>query len=261
MANELAPAAFIGHGTPINALDHNRYTEAWASFGRTLDGVRALLVVSAHWYIGATAVTAMARPRTIHDFFGFPQALFDVRYPAPGDPALAQHITEALDPHWVGLDADSWGLDHGTWSVLRHMVPDADIPVLQLSIDSSKPMPYHFELGRALARLRAEGIAVIGSGNIVHHLGMLDMRLPDDGYDWARSFDAHIVDLLTAGDPAQILESPARPEFTNAVPTFDHFAPAVYFAGLVADAPEPAKVLVDGCALGSLSMTSMTLGA
>ncbi|MDY7106882.1 MAG: 4,5-DOPA dioxygenase extradiol [Actinomycetota bacterium] len=261
MAQTLAPAAFIGHGTPMNALERNRWTEAWASFGGALEGARALLVVSAHWYINATAVTSMARPRTIHDFFGFPQQLFDMRYPAPGDPELASHIAEALQPHWVGLDADSWGLDHGTWSVLCHMVPDADIPVIQLSIDGSKPLPYHFELGRALHGLRSEGIAVIGSGNIVHHLGMLDMRRPDAGYDWAQSFDAHVVELLTGGDPSAILETPSRPEFANAVPTFDHYAPAVYFAGLVAEDPEPAKVLVGGCALGSLSMTSLTLGA
>ena len=251
------PAAFLGHGNPMNALDDNRYTRAWRAFGQSVPRPRAILVVSAHWYINATAVTAMRRPRTIHDFFGFPQQLFDVQYPAPGIPDLVAEVSDAVKPTWIGADVDSWGIDHGTWSVLVHAFPDADIPVAQLSINADKPFDYHLDLGKRLAPLRERGVLVVASGNIVHNLRGMDGRLTDEGFDWARRFDdearARMLD-----DPGNVGALDGHHDFDLAVPTPDHFIPLLYLAGL-ADAGGAPDVLVDGYAYGSLSMTAYTL--
>ncbi len=258
MATQLMPAAFIGHGSPMNALDQNRYTDAWQAFGNSVPRPRAILVVSAHWFINATAVTAMSRPQTIHDFYGFPEELFALQYPAPGDPALAAEIADLVQPTWVGMDRDSWGIDHGTWSVLVHAFPKADIPVVQLSINAELPFDYHFELGAKLAPLRETGVLIIASGNVVHNLRSVDWEQPEAGFDWAHRFDDEARRLMT-GAPADIVRLRQHGDFRNAVPTPDHFIPLLYVAGLAAAAETTADVLVEGYAYGSLSMTSYAI--
>lgn len=255
------PAAFVGHGSPMNALEVNRYTSAWREFGASVPRPRAILVVSAHWFVNATAVTAMPRPRTIHDFYGFPQDLFDIEYPAPGLPELADEIAEIAKPTRVGADLDSWGIDHGTWSVLVHAIPDASIPVVQLSIDADKPAEYHLELGAKLARLRDSGVLIMTSGNIVHNLRAVDWSLTEDGFDWAQRFDESARELLLGSDPSGVLSLDGHRDYRNAVPTPDHFIPMLYLAGVAsADERKDTEILVDGYSYGALSMTSYTVG-
>lgn len=249
------PFMFIGHGSPMNTLEFNRWTEAWADTAASFPQPKAILAVSAHWFVGATAVTQSEQPRTIHDFAGFPPELFAYDYPAAGDPELARRVGELLAPVQVLGDGGSWGIDHGTWSVLAHMYPDADVPVVQLSIDATQAADFHFEVGARLEPLRHEGVLILGSGNTVHNLGLMDWGRPDSGTDWAVAFDAAATELMTA-DPSRIVELTNHDAYRYAVPTPDHFFPLLYVAGAIAAAGKTASVITDGCTMGSLSMTS-----
>lgn len=253
------PALFIGHGSPMNTLDRNVWTDGWRALGTELPRPRALLVVSAHWYIGATAVTAMPRPRTIHDFRGFPPELFAFQYNAPGAPDVAREVAEIAKPTPVALDETQWGLDHGTWSVLAHLFPDADIPVVQLSIDATKGGEHHLDLARRLAPLRDKGVMIIGSGNVVHNLGRIDWHAGDKGADWADRFDLHVEQLMRER-PGDILESLRHPDARPSIPTPDHFIPVLTAAGLAAESGETVDTMFEGRTMGSLSMTSYAVG-
>jgi 4,5-DOPA dioxygenase extradiol len=252
------PAAFLGHGSPMNAVQQNRYTDAWRNFGASVPKPRAILAVSAHWYVNATAVTAMAQPKTIHDFYGFPPELFAVQYPAPGDPMLAAEIADMLSPEPIMQDEENWGIDHGTWSVLVHAYPNAAIPVIQLSINASKPFSDHFELGKRLAPLRERGVLILGSGNVVHNLRRIEWVKPDLGFDWAHRFDEHVRAVMTSS-PEKLLDVQSHPDYALSAPTPDHFIPLLYVAGLASAAGQSVETLCDGYAMGSLSMTAYVL--
>lgn len=254
------PVIFFGHGNPMNAIQRNAYTEAWFSVGQTVPRPRAVLCVSAHWYLPGTMVTGDARPRTIHDFGGFPKQLYEYEYPAPGDLALAKRTAELLAPLGVRLDTE-WGLDHGTWSVLCHVYPEADVPVVQLSIDETKPARFHFELGRRLAPLRDEGILVIGSGNLVHNLHAYAWgRHPVDPFDWAVRFETKAREVLLSGDFTPLVEyETLGRDAMLAAPTPDHYLPLLYVLG-AASAEENVTFPVQGVDGGSISMLSVQIG-
>ncbi|MDO8670556.1 MAG: 4,5-DOPA dioxygenase extradiol [Dehalococcoidia bacterium] len=252
------PAVFLGHGNPMNTLAQNRYTEAWRAFGESIPKPRAVVAISAHWYIQATAVTAMPFPKTIHDFRGFPPELYRVAYPAPGDPELAAALRDLLAPLRVEFDHDSWGLDHDTWSVLSHVFPGADVPVIQLSLDASKPPRYHLGLGRRLASLREQGVLVVGSGDVVHNLRLVDFQRKQP-FEWALRFDADVKRHLREGDDQALVDYEDHPDGRLAVPTPDHYLPLLYVAGMRQPGDE-LTVLVEGIDFGSISMTAYQLG-
>lgn len=253
------PALFVGHGNPLNALYRNAYSEGWAEIGRSLPRPLAVLSISAHWYIPRCAVTANKSPRTIHDFGGFPRELYEVQYPAPGSPSLAERVRELLSPVAAGLD-ESWGLDHGTWSVLRHLFPEADIPVVQLSIDERQPPAFHYAVGKRLLPLRDEGVLVVGSGNLVHNLH--SYAWGEGGaktYDWAVSFEQRVRALLAAGDDRRVVEyEELGRDALLSVPTPDHYLPLLYVLG-VRKERDVITFPVEGMDGGSVSMLSVVL--
>ncbi|HEX6794395.1 MAG TPA: 4,5-DOPA dioxygenase extradiol [Casimicrobiaceae bacterium] len=254
------PAIFFGHGNPMNALARNAFTDAWSAIGRTIARPKAILSVSAHWYIPGTSVTIADAPRTIHDFGGFPRELFAVQYPAPGSPALAARVRELLAPVHVGEDA-RWGLDHGTWSVLVHVYPDADIPVVQLSIDETREASWHYEIAKQLAPLRDEGVLIVGSGNLVHNLHTYAWGNPAlRAYDWAQRFEDKARALLRAEDFAPLVdyESLGRDAQLSA-PTPDHYLPLVYVLAQYRDG-DTVTFPVEGFDGGSISMLSVAIG-
>jgi 4,5-DOPA dioxygenase extradiol len=252
----MLPTIFFGHGNPMNALERNKYTGAWAEIGRTVPKPKAILCISAHWYLPGTLVTGVEKPRTIHDFGGFPRPLYEVQYPAPGDLALAHRVREL-----VGADLDvEWGLDHGTWSVLCHVYPDASVPVIQLSIDETQPAQFHYDLGRRLTPLRDEGVLIAGSGNLVHNLHAYAWgRHPAEPFDWAVRFETKARELIGAADHQPLIdyETLGR-DATLAAPTPDHYLPLLYVLG--AGLRDRAAFPVDGIDGGSVSMLTVQLG-
>lgn len=258
MSPQMMPAAFLGHGSPMNTLEYNKYTAAWRRFGALCDKPRAVLMISAHWYINASAVTVMPQPRTIHDFYGFPPELHRFQYPAPGLPELAEEVADLAQPDRVGYDSDSWGLDHGAWSVLAHVFPEANVPVVQLSINALKSFDYHMVLGSRLAPLRERGVVIIGSGNLVHNLRQIMWHLPDDGVAWARDFDGAARALLQTS-PESAADLQGYPDYLLAAPTPDHFIPLLTIAALAAQSGAKFETLVEGFAYGTISMVSLML--
>jgi 4,5-DOPA dioxygenase extradiol len=254
------PAIFFGHGNPLNALARNAYTEGWSAIGKSIPRPAAILCVSAHWYLPGTAVTAMPAPRTIHDFGGFPKELYEVQYPAPGSPELARLVRDLLAPVSVEMD-ESWGLDHGTWSVLCHVSPQADIPVVQLSIDETKPPEFHYELGKRLSSLRDEGVLVIGSGNLIHNLHTYAWgRHEVEPFDWAVRFENQAREFLSEGNDAPLVHYEALGrDAMLAAPTPDHYLPLLYVMGLRREG-ERVEFPVEGFDGGSISMLTVQIG-
>lgn len=252
---------FIGHGSPMNAVAENEYTRMLRALGARLPCPKAVLCVSAHWMTEGTWVTHMVRPRTIHDFRGFPKALFDIQYPAAGDPRAAEMIQAAIKQPRINLDDEMWGLDHGTWSVLRHMYPNADVPVMQLSIDMAQPPAYHFELGQALRPLRDQGILVVGSGNIVHNLREIEWDEAATAYDWAVEFDSWVQGRLEARDFAALVADATSSQAGRlAIPTAEHWYPLLYTIG-AADSADALRVEYEGIQNASISMRSLSFGS
>jgi 4,5-DOPA dioxygenase extradiol len=251
------PAIFFGHGNPMNALEDNAYTQAWRAIGRALPKPKAVVAISAHWYLPATLVTSMQHPRTIHDFGGFPRELYQVQYPAQGDLQLASRLTKLLG---AGED-HQWGFDHGTWSVLCHVYPDADVPVVQLSIDEAQPPRFHYDLGRKLAPLRDEGILIVGSGNLVHNLHAYAWgRHPAEPFDWAVRFERQARSMMLAGNDEMLVEYEALGrDAVLSVPTPDHYLPLLYVMG-ARGKEDRVTFPIEGIDGGSVSMLTVLIG-
>ncbi|MFN3840967.1 MAG: 4,5-DOPA dioxygenase extradiol [Cyclobacteriaceae bacterium] len=253
------PMLFIGHGSPMNGIEANEFSQGWASIAKEIPTPKAVLCISAHWYTQGTLVTAMEKPKTIHDFYGFPKALFDVDYPAPGNPQLAKQIAGLVTKTQVNLDHE-WGLDHGTWSVVRQMYPEATIPVLQLSIDYTQKPEYHYSLAHDLNELRKKGILIIGSGNMVHNLRLIDWKLPHTGYDWALETNARFKQLIITDNHKSLIHFESLGKGAQlAIPTPDHYLPVLYILGLKKK-DETIHFFNDKTVMGSVSMTSFKIG-
>jgi len=256
------PVLFIGHGSPMNGIQDNEFSRRWTEMSKEIPTPAAVLVVSAHWFTNGTKITAMDFPKTIHDFGGFPRELFDVQYKAPGNPVLAKDASSLIQSAKVELDHD-WGLDHGTWTVVRHMYPEAKIPVLQLSIDHTKAPQYHYELAKELYELRKKGVLIIGSGNMVHNLRMVAWdKLNDEsyGYDWALQINNTFKNLIIAGDHKRLVNYESLGRDANlAIPTPEHYLPLIYSLGLKSD-KDSISFFNDKAVAGSLTMTSVKIG-
>lgn len=253
------PVLFLGHGSPMNAIELNEFSRGWQQVGKSIPTPSAIVCISAHWETKGTFVTAVEKPRTIHDFGGFPQALFDVQYPAPGSPELAMETKLLLKTTEVGLD-ETWGLDHGAWSVIKHLYPNADIPVIQLSLDYSKPPQYHYELAAELAALRNKGVLIIGSGNMVHNLRIIDWKKPDTGFDWAIETDAKMRQWISDGNHQALIDyKKAGRAFEQSIPTPEHYLPLLYTLGLQGK-NEEISFFNTKTIMGSISMTSVKIG-
>jgi 4,5-DOPA dioxygenase extradiol len=261
--DEKLPLLFVGHGSPMNGIEDNEFSQRWKAMGKEIPKPKAVLCISAHWLTKGTHITAMVNPPTIHDFGGFPKALFDVQYPAPGNPELAKETAALFKKTTIGLDHD-WGLDHGTWSITKNMYPDAKIPVLQLSIDYNQPAQYHYELAKELAALRKKGVLIMGSGNMVHNLGMIawdKMNEPNYGFDWAIEMNEKFKTAILRGDHKALIN---YQNFgiagRNAIPTPDHYYPLLYILGLIEE-KDKVSFFNDKLVAGSLTMTSVRVDA
>lgn len=258
--DELMPALFVGHGSPMNGIEDNEFSRTWAAMAKEIPVPKAVLVISAHWYTKGTRITAMDFPPTIHDFRGFPPALSSVQYPAPGNPQLAEETVRKIKMTSVAEDHD-WGLDHGAWTIVRHMYPSANIPVLQLSIDYTQPPEYHYQLAAELSFLRKKGVLIMGSGNMVHNLRMLSWdMIGGGGYDWALNMNSKFGELIMAGDDQSLVHyERLGTEAIMAIPTPEHYLPLLYILG-VKDKREAPLIFNNKAVAGSLTMTSVKFG-
>lgn len=252
------PVLFVGHGSPMNAIEENEFSNRWKAMGKTLPRPNAILCISAHWQTKGTYVTAMEKPKTIHDFYGFPQDLFNVQYPARGSPALAALARKSIARSSVQLDS-AWGLDHGCWSVVKHMYPEHDVPVVELSLDYSQGPQFHYDLGNELSSLRTKGVLIIGSGNMVHNLGMMDWQNGDGGFDWANEANAKLKTLIEGNDHVRLVQyNSLGKEIQLSVPTPEHYLPLLYALGLKGE-NETIAFFNDRTVYGSIGMTSLKI--
>lgn len=258
---EKMPVLFLGHGSPMNAIEENEFVQGFRTMGKDIPKPKAILVISAHWETRGTFLTAMEKPRTIHDFGGFPQALFDVQYPAPGDPDLAKETKELIKKTTVGLD-ESWGLDHGAWSVVKHLYPLADVPVIQMSIDYTQNAQYHYDLAKELAALRSKGVLIVGSGNMVHNLGKVawdKLNTDEFGYDWAIEASTMMKEFIMSDDHKSLINFQNQGKaFELAIPSPEHYLPMIYSLALK-DEKEKITLFNDKAVAGSLTMTSIKI--